>query len=232
MQHNIATMLETAEFKINDPGAGGRIPGTRGVAFVGLTTSSAAVRTLAAPVKSGQLLGITMISHGGNCVVTVATAYDEVGGTTLTFTENGQSILLVSQEVATGVYAWRVLANDGVEGPTATLSGLKVTGPTTYPPETITYAASIEYDFNGASVQSTTLTGNVAVTTANRAAGKTLLLRFIASGAQRDFTWSETYTWVGGTAPANLASGKTALLSLTCFGSADTDIVAAYAVES
>ena len=101
-----------------------------------------------------------------------------------------------------------------------------------YTPSTVTYAATTDLDLLSNAIQTVTLTGDVTITTSNKAAGRSLLVRLIASGGVRTFTALPAWVWVGGTAPASLASGKRALLSLTCFGTADTDIVAAYAVES
>lgn len=99
---------------------------------------------------------------------------------------------------------------------------------------TLTYAATTDIDLDGAvtDLQTLTLTGNVTLTTSNRAAGCEKKLRIIASGGARTFTALPSWVWVGGTAPASLASGKTAILTLTCFGTADTDIVAKYEVQS
>lgn len=101
-----------------------------------------------------------------------------------------------------------------------------------YTPSTVTYAGTTNLDLLSNAIQIITLTGDVTLTTSNKAAGRSLLLRLVASGGTRSFTALPDWVWVGGTAPTSLASGKTALLSLTSFGTADTDIVAAYAVES
>lgn len=123
-------------------------------------------------------------------------------------------------------------AADLMEAELLTLSGGTMTGNVVYTPSAITYAASIALNFDGVAIQTLTLTGDVTLTTSNRATGKSVLVKLLASGGVRTFTSLPSWVWVGGTAPASLASGKTALLSLTCFGTAETDIVAAYAVES
>jgi hypothetical protein len=82
-----------------------------------------------------------------------------------------------------------------------------------------------------------TVTGNVTLSVNNRAAGKSTTVRLVASGADRTITYPAFGAWVGGTAADGsnqivLASGKTAILTLTCFGTAISTIVAAYAVEA
>ena len=48
--------------------------------------------------------------------LTVASAYDESGSTTVVFSDPGQFIRFISFEVASGTYAWRRIAHDGVTG--------------------------------------------------------------------------------------------------------------------
>lgn len=95
---------------------------------------------------------------------------------------------------------------------------------------TLTFAATTNIDFDGALYQNVSLTGNITFTTSNRVAGKMATVRIIADGSTRTFTFP---AWkFMGAIPANIAANKTAILSLTAFGSAETDVVAAYAVEA
>lgn len=98
---------------------------------------------------------------------------------------------------------------------------------------TITYAADIELDMATLDGQYRTisLTGNLSLTTINRANGRTAVLRLICDGTQRTLTFPAGWVFIGAK-PANIAASKTAVLSLTFFGSASTDAVAAYAVQS
>jgi hypothetical protein len=94
------------------------------------------------------------------------------------------------------------------------------------------YGATVNVDFLGTGVQCLTLGGNVTFTSSNVAAGRQVLLRILADGSLRTLAFPAGWKFLGGAAPANLAAGKTALLQLVCFGSADADIVARYLVES
>ena len=99
--------------------------------------------------------------------------------------------------------------------------------------DTITYGATTDLDLsalNGA-YKSISLTGNITFTTSNRANGRTLVLRVICDSTQRTLTFPSGWVFVG-TKPANIAASKTGVLSLTFFGTADSDCVAAWGVQS
>jgi len=95
---------------------------------------------------------------------------------------------------------------------------------------TLTYAATTDIDFTLADYRSLALTGNVTFTTSNRAAPRTVTIKILADASIRTFTFP-AWKFVGAAAPASIAASKTAVLTVTAFGTADTDIVAAYAVE-
>lgn len=96
----------------------------------------------------------------------------------------------------------------------------------------LAYAASVDIDFDLADYRSLTLAGNVTFTTSNRAAPKTVTIRIIGDGSTRNFTFPAGWTFVGGTAPTSIAANKTGILTATCFGANDSDIIYAYAVQS
>ena len=76
-------------------------------------------------------------------------------------------------------------------------------------------------------------TGVLTFSTNNLEAGRTLcvLLRAASSGAGIRMTIPTDWRFVG-TEPTTCAAGKTAILTLTAFGTSDSDVVAAYAEES
>ena len=96
----------------------------------------------------------------------------------------------------------------------------------------ITYAATVNLDLAALDGQYRTisLTGNLALTTSNRAAGRTAVIRIIADASQRTLTFPADWKFLG-TKPANIAASKTGVLSLTFFGTADSDCVAAWGVQ-
>ena len=54
-------------------------------------------------------------------------------------------------------------------------------------------------------------------------------IRIIGDGSERALTFPAGWTFVGAAAPATLAADKTAILTLTSFGTTDANVVAAYA---
>jgi len=105
--------------------------------------------------------------------------------------------------------------------------------PTTFSPGTITYGATVDLDLaaHAGSYKSISLTGALTLTTSNRASGRTVTLRLICDATGRTLTFPAGWVFVG-TKPSTIAASKTAVLSLTFFGTADTDCVAAYGVQS
>jgi hypothetical protein len=95
------------------------------------------------------------------------------------------------------------------------------------------YASTVDLSFSGGSLyQIGALTGNLTLTTSGRSYGRELMVSFYASGGTRTLTFPSDWIWVGGTAPASLASGKIALLTLLSTGTTNGSIIARYDVQS
>lgn len=94
---------------------------------------------------------------------------------------------------------------------------------------TLVYGATVNLDMSKAlpSHRSLTLAGNVTFTTSNKNPGYALTIRIIADGSTRNLTFP-AWTFVGIAAPTTLAANKTAILTILCWGTADTDIIAGY----
>jgi hypothetical protein len=76
------------------------------------------------------------------------------------------------------------------------------------------------------------LAGNVTFTTSNRSAGKEVAIRIICDGTTRAFTFPGwIFTQSPATGPSSIAAGKTGILSVRCWGPADGDATAVYAVQ-
>lgn len=129
-------LLET-EKRIPDPGNAGTIAVDRDLGVVALTTTTSETRTMADPADAGIRCVLAMEVDGGDCVVTFSSAYDETGGTTITFNDTGDFVSLVSVPQGLRTYVWRVDGYDGVTGPTTILGSgnfagtLAVTGAST-----------------------------------------------------------------------------------------------------
>jgi hypothetical protein len=96
----------------------------------------------------------------------------------------------------------------------------------------LTYASTTNLDMAALDGQyrTITLTGDLTFTTSNRATGRTAVLRLLPGAAVRTLTFPADWVFIG-IKPATLAASKTAVLSLTFFGTADTDCIAAYSVQ-
>lgn len=98
--------------------------------------------------------------------------------------------------------------------------------------KTVTYASSVALDLDDLEdLKTVALTGNISLTTTNRAAGRTYVLRIVGDGSSRTITVSSSWAFVGRQPSTNtftLGANKTAILVLMCYGTAETDIVAAY----
>lgn len=74
------------------------------------------------------------------------------------------------------------------------------------------------------------LSGNMTYTTSNRSAGKSVTIRVSAGASSRTLSFP-AWVFVGNSAPSSIAANKVGVLTVTFFGSADTDAVAAWAVS-
>tara|TARA_R110000751_G_scaffold130139_1_gene232111 strand:+ start:750 stop:1331 length:582 start_codon:yes stop_codon:yes gene_type:complete len=75
---------------------------------------------------------------------------------------------------------------------------------------------------------------NTTFTTSNRATGKSKTLRMYASGADRDVTFPAGIRWLGTQPIANvftLTQSKYAIFTFTCFTTAESEIIGAFALE-
>lgn len=135
--HNLPAELNKAQYEIVDPGTGAAIPVDRWNLHVPLTIAASAVETntLAAPTRAGQKLSIMAVSvgSGGSRAITVASAYDQAGGTVLTFDAVDERVVLESYEVGVAgspSFEWRVTNIEGATGPTVNIPTLKLNGST------------------------------------------------------------------------------------------------------
>ncbi len=146
---------------------------------------------------------------------------------------------LYYQRPAQSLWTWDILNQGWVQvslggGATGPQGPTGATGPAAVDTHsTLAYAATTDIDLDSAATfRTVTLAGNITFTTSNRAAARSRTIRIIGDGSSRTLTFPAGWKFVGGTAPTALASSKVGVLAITAFGTADTDIVAAYAVES
>ena len=98
---------------------------------------------------------------------------------------------------------------------------------------TIPYAATVDLDmsvYNG-QYRAIALTGNLTLTTSNRAAGRMMAVRLDADSTDRNLTFPSGWKFLSG-APSSLKASESAVLSLTFFGLNDSDCIVAYSSTS
>ena len=92
-----------------------------------VSTTGAQTRTLAAPSKPGVIVTFCLESiTSGTLTITTATAFDQAGNDDIVFGDAGDFVTLMSVEVVADTFMWRVVAFDGVTGPTLELSDIDV----------------------------------------------------------------------------------------------------------
>ena len=92
--------------------------------------------------------------------------------------------------------------------------------------------ANVDVDFDQDALQKVALNGAAAIDTAaaNKGAGKSIVIKILCDSSARAFTWNSSWVFVG-EKPASIAASKTALLSMTCYGTNESDVVCSYAVQ-
>jgi hypothetical protein len=124
---------------------------------------------------------------------------------------------------------WVVLKSDFAAGGYAVVQRGTTSAAT---PDTLAYAAALALDFAATPVRTLALTGNVLFTTTNRTSGGEKVLRILGDSTARTLSFPSGWAWLNSAAPTSLAAGKTAILSLTCFGTSESDVVAAYSAQA
>ena len=145
-------------------------------------------------------------------------------------TANATNEQLRDRATHTGTQAFSTITST----PT-TLSGYGITDalPSTFTANTITYASTVDLDMAALAggYRTISLTGNLELTALNRAAGRQVTLRLLCDATTRTLTFPAAWVFLGAK-PSSLAASKTAVLSLTFFGTNNADCVAAYGVQS
>ncbi len=98
---------------------------------------------------------------------------------------------------------------------------------------TVSSSANIAVDLNANQFQTLTLSADTALTTSNRSSskGRAVTLFVTASGAQRIVTLNASWKNYGSSSTVTIPSGKEAVISLMCLGSAETDVRVDYRIQ-
>jgi hypothetical protein len=94
-----------------------------------------------------------------------------------------------------------------------------------------TSATATTLDFAQDQLQTISISVNTTFATTGVAIGKSKTIKILNNATLHTLAFPAGWKFVGAK-PTDIAASKTAILTVTCFGSADADIVAAYAVEA
>lgn len=120
--NTIPTKLHNAPTTMPDPGSAGTIIVERSPCIVDLVTAAAETRTLARPTKAGVEVRLHAKTIVTSCTITPTGGYDELGGTTIVFSNAGEFAILTSFYTGSA-YFWRLVATHA----TGNLSGITAT---------------------------------------------------------------------------------------------------------
>lgn len=197
---NTTRKIHDAEAQVRDPGASGTIVVNESLAICNLISLAAESRTLALPTRAGVLVTLHMQTDGGDITLTVASAYNENGDTTFTFSEVGQTLTLQSFQTSGGVYFWRTISHYGIANRSVDRI-VTVTDAATY----AVLAAN-----SGKTHIVPNLTADCTITMPTAAAGLeyTFISKAVAADAQNwIFSTGGANFWLGGLAFADTDAG-------------------------
>lgn len=128
--HQILAREKFLDYTINDTGDATTFIVDRNRGVIRLVSgASGETRTLGLPPRSGLEVTLNMVTDGGGDItVTVTGNYTESGSSTLVFNDTGDLATFKSVEEGSGTFVWRLIAFDGVTGPTETQGSLSLAG--------------------------------------------------------------------------------------------------------
>jgi len=123
-----------------------------------------------------------------------------------------------------------VTGNTTVQG-NLTADNYKMVPTTLSSPANIASASGrLTLNFSGLGLQTVVITGGTVISGTNYFPGAALTVRLFATTPSQPLAWAP-WTFIGAVAPTGLTTAKTAILSLQCFDTTDTGVVAAYSVQ-
>ncbi len=208
-----------------------------------LGTPSALVLTNATGLPPAGVTGVAAVQTDNLSVFAATTSLqllgvisDESGSGLLVFNNSPTFITPVLGTPASGV-ATNLTGTSGITGlgtltqnlvmGTNLITGIKSTQ---YVQNTITYNATLAFDFDSNEKNQVTLTGVLStLTTSNRAAGKSIQIFIIGDSSDRVLTFNTSWKTNPSDATVTVLANTFGVLSLYCRGAAETDVFAVYA---
>jgi hypothetical protein len=218
---------------------GGALAGINTLTFDGttLTTAGRMVNTFASIASTPAKTFAGTWFTGGTATTTKPHLLIEPAGTTSTAWSTAGTGLGVNAPSGftgnlldlqvNGTSRFRINNNGDIFGNTVSASLAGLAPATSF--AALTYGATVNLDLAAldGQVRTITLTGNLELTNSNLAAGRRTVIRLLPGASQRSLTFPIGWVFYSDK-PATIAANKGAVLSLTYFGSSDTDCVAMY----
>lgn len=134
-----------------------------------------------------------------------------------------------TQELFIGVLADPTLVSDNVL--IVNFNNPIFTGQVEFTPTTLETTGTVEIDFSESTYRTqAALTGNITYTGNNYLNGRSVTIRVINGTTERALIFPAAWRFLGDK-PTNIAANKIGVLTLASFGSTESDVVAAWAVE-
>ena len=98
--------------------------------------------------------------------------------------------------------------------------------------DSVSYASTVDLDLSdNEEIILGTLTGNITFTSSNEGLGKHKTIHMTSDGTARTLTFPSGWVFYG-TKPTTTVASKRSVLSLSCLGTADTDVRAVFVEEA
>jgi len=128
---------------------------------------------------------------------------------------------------ARGSTTWQLLARRGGAGGGG--AGAQVGFPINF--AAIPYASTVAISYNDeVNFRTINLTGNLTITDTGYQAGRMFTFNLLCDSTARNLTFPSGWTFLG-VKPSAMTASKRAILSVVCYGSTESSIVAAYAEQ-
>lgn len=191
------------------------------------TITTGTINSATLGTTTGTSATITNLTAG----TTTSTAANITNGTVQTLTSS-----TLSSNLTGGTFSGSINSTDGTiqsfTSSTATVSEIVTAKNAAINVTTLSTASGTQnLDFSGHGYLTHSISGNITYTASNYSEGKSLTVRITSDGTARDLTFPTNWIFVGAK-PTSIAASKTAVLSVTSFGTTEANSVAAYAVQT
>lgn len=95
------------------------------------------------------------------------------------------------------------------------------------------YSPSIALNFFESDYRTLNLTGNISFNAQRHAPAKSITVAIRNNGTPHSMSFPPSWVWLGAVGrPTLIAANKTGVLSITCFGTSDADVIAVWSAQA